>query len=250
MNPIHIEFAPHIIAVFFDRNNGISQDVYASLNGGYHVGDNPKHVAKNHEVIADYLGTTVQNISFLRQIHSNIVIEADVNRPYQEADGQITSKKNITLAIQTADCIPLLLADTKNNIIGAAHAGWGGAYHGIIQNTVNAMVQKGANINYIQAAIGPCIHQQSYEVDASYRQKFLAQTPNNAQFFKVSQKSGHYMFNLPHYAEKCLADAGITQIQSSKWDTCANPTRFFSHRYATLNNQSATGRLVAAIKLI
>ncbi|MFV0321494.1 MAG: peptidoglycan editing factor PgeF, partial [Alphaproteobacteria bacterium] len=249
MNPITINFAPHITAVFFDRTGGVSQGVYAALNGGYHVGDNPEHVAQNIHRMADYLNIDNEHFCFLQQVHSNIVIEADVHQPYPEADGQITSTANIALAIQTADCVPLLLADAKNNIIGVAHAGWGGAYNGVIQNTVNAMVQKGADINHIQAAIGPCIHQPSYEVDAKYRQKFLEQSPNNAQFFVDSDKADHYRFNLPKYAERCLADVGVTQIQPSKWDTCANPKRFFSHRYATLNHQPATGRLVAAIML-
>ncbi|MFV0431749.1 MAG: peptidoglycan editing factor PgeF [Alphaproteobacteria bacterium] len=254
MNPIEVNFAPHIKAFFFDRSGGVSQGVYASLNGGLCVEDNPNHVMENRKRIAQYCGLDLNRLSLVHQIHSDIVANVssinaiDYKNPCQ-ADSQVTTQENLILAIQTADCVPILCADTKNNVIAAIHAGWRGAFDGIIQKTIVEMLKQGAEPQYIQAAIGPCIHQKSYEVDAKFRQNFIDQSIQNSQYFMNASKAEHFLFDLPNYAINCLKKADIEHIQPSLWDSCQNEARFFSHRRATLSGQKCTGRLISVIFL-
>ncbi len=249
---IHLA-APHIKAVFFERNGGVSQGVYESLNAGLLVGDKFDDVKENHRRIAAYFDQPAQNLLYLHQVHSSDIIEAQNIVGHEQptkADALITQEKGLVLAVQTADCMPILCADSENNIIAAIHAGWRGAFDGIIQKTIEKMIEKGANPQNIHGAIGPCIHQKSYEVDKAFRQNFLNKSAENERFFIDSTRKDHYLFDLPGYGAFCLAQKGVQHIQPSHWDTCAEPERFFSHRYACLHHQGQTGRLTAAISII
>jgi len=187
------------------------------------------------------------------QIHSSTVVTVTHNwladdRP--QADALVTNKKGFALGILTADCGPILFADVGAGVIGAAHAGWRGALSGILDNTLDAMETLGASRKSIHAALGPCIWQKSYEVGPEFPAPFLAEDPAHQRFFRAAFKSDHYMFDLPGYIMARLHALGVGSLAASPADTCAEPERFFSHRYSTLRNEKRKGNLMSAISLI
>ena len=161
----------------------------------------------------------------------------------------VTKEKGIALGILTADCVPVLFADPVVGVIGAAHAGWQGALGGVIENTVKAMEALGASRRRIEAAIGPCIWQQSYEVGPEFPAPFLAEDTGHQRFFRPSRREGHFMFDLPRYAEAKLRAAQINLFDPSPADTCAEAERFFSYRRDTLNRAPRSGSLISVIVL-
>jgi YfiH family protein len=161
----------------------------------------------------------------------------------------VTREKGIALGILTADCAPILFVDRKAGVIGAAHAGWRGAVSGVIENTVEAMVKLGANKTGIEAAIGPCIWQNSYEVGPEFPAPFLAEDPANEKFFRPVFKSDHTMFDLPGYVAARVKKTGIASVDPSPADTCADEARFFSYRRSTLRKEQRAGNLISVIVL-
>jgi YfiH family protein len=147
------------------------------------------------------------------------------------------------LGILTADCAPVLFADTTTGVIGAAHAGWKGAVGGVLSNTVDAMVKLGATKQNITAAIGPCIHQASYEVGAEFVEKLVTEDNENKQFFHSSH------FNLPAYVAHKLEQVGITRIDTLPYDTYPDEARFFSFRRTTHRSEKDYGRQLSAVML-
>ena len=184
----------------------------------------------------------------VKQVHSPDVVEVteawDKNAAV-EADAMVTNRPGLILGIVTADCAPVLLFDSQARIIGAAHAGWRGAASGVIANTVVAMEKIGASRANIIAAIGPCIAQQSYEVDASMKAKFSA---GDARFFAAG-KPGHWQFDLPGFVASQLTLAGITQVDDLGLDTYANAKRFYSFRRSTHRDEPTGGRQISLIGL-
>jgi polyphenol oxidase len=202
--------------------------------------------------IAAHLGVAPEQFLCCRQIHSPIVVTVghvwkSQNAP--EADAMVTNKSGIALGILTADCAPVLFADSKISVIGAAHAGWRGALGGVIERTLEAMEKLGAQRKHIHAALGPCIGQKSYEVGSEFPAPFIAETPSNERFFKPSTRSGYYQFDLQGYIEIKMRDLDIDSVESSSLDTCEDPNLFFSHRYSTLRGEKRKGSLVSAISL-
>ncbi len=246
LNPIHIQPTEDISIYFFTRHGGHSKGDYASLNVGLLVDDDSADVYANRAAISDFLNIAENQLVMLWQIHSDIVINAiDAQKNTIKADGLWTNQANLALGIQTADCMPIMFADVKNNILGACHAGWRGALDNIMEQTIKTMEQQGAKREYIHAFIGPCIHQESYEVDAVFHQNFIKQQAEFAQFFMASTRKEHYMFDLPAFGAYQLKQSAIGQVHPSLWDTKAD-TNFFSHRRASLEGQT-TGRLLSAI---
>ena len=169
---------------FFSRNRGFSKGLYKSLNCGKGSNDNKKNILKNLLLISKKMDVKKSNLALMYQTHSKKVIEIKKNylkkRIY--SDAIITKTKNLALCVVTADCVPILLYDYINNIIGCIHAGWKGAYSGIIENTIIKMNKINSN-NKIIACIGPCIGKNSYEVDINFYKKFQAQTKKNKKIF-------------------------------------------------------------------
>ena len=149
----------------------------------------------------------------------------------------------------TADCAPVLFLDAKARIIGAAHAGWKGAFGGVLQNTVAAMSDLGAERNSIIAAIGPCIRQPSYEVGHDFLAPFLEQSPSNQDYFSPAAKHGHFLFDLAGYVRHQIVSAGVERVFDIQRDTFAEPENFFSYRRATLAGESDYGRELSALVL-
>ncbi|AEI88821.1 MAG: peptidoglycan editing factor PgeF [Candidatus Midichloria mitochondrii] len=193
------------------------------------------------------------NVKFLRQIHSNKVIA--IETPTQicnhvEADALVTSLPQVSLAIRTADCVPILLCDPENSIIGASHAGWRGAFAGVIEKTIEQMTQLGAK--HIYAVIGPCIRAQNYEVDQDFYQNAIKINSKSLKFFTGSHKKGHYQFDLPGYCSSMLKDLGVN-ANDLEVDTYSNSQLFFSYRRAYHNTKSGRavkyGNQVSAIMI-
>ncbi|MEL6478473.1 MAG: peptidoglycan editing factor PgeF [Pseudomonadota bacterium] len=229
---------------FFTREGGVSEGIYASLNGGQGSKDRPEAVAENRRRIAAAL--EVETILSVHQIHSARAVT--VSGPWQErpqADAMVTRTPGIALAVLAADCAPVLFADRDAGVIGAAHSGWKGAIGGILEATLAAMRELGAE--RISAVVGPCISQRSYEVGPEFFDQFEAEDPDNAAFF--AQGAGDRMqFDLPGYVLARLRAAGA----EAEWTghcTYADARRFFSYRRATHLGEADYGRLVSAIAL-
>ena len=149
----------------------------------------------------------------------------------------------------TADCAPVLLADAEAGVIGAAHAGWKGALTGVVAATVAAMENLGAKRARIAAAIGPCISQANYEVDALFRTGFTDVDSANTRFFVPGDRAGYFRFDLESYVAGRLADAGVVNTERLSACTYARPADFFSFRRATHQGEKDYGREVSAIAL-
>lgn len=237
---------------FFTREGGVSQDIYASLNCGHGTKDQREYVNKNRAAVARELGTAAGNLLSLHQVHGVHVITVTEswnvnNRP--QGDGMVTTKPGIALGILTADCVPILLADKKKNIIGAAHAGWRGALAGIAEATVNAMESLGAKRETIAAAIGPAIAQSSYEVDSTFHAAWLHKSPDNQKYFIPAKSTGKFLFDLKRAVYDTLLNYGVTDINLLENDTYLEEDRFFSYRRAVHAHEADYGRQISAIML-
>lgn len=237
---------------FFDREGGVSQGIYASLNCGVGSGDDKAKVRENRGRTMEMLGLPAERLATLYQIHSAEVVPvtapiADDARP--RADAMVTATPGLALGILTADCAPVLLADAEAPVIGAAHAGWKGALGGVLEAVVAAMERLGARRERIVAGIGPCIGKASYEVGPEFPAPFEAQDPSNLELFTAAPREGHFLFDLKGYAARRLARLGLTEIQTLPCDTLAEEDRFFSYRRACLRGEPDYGRLLSAIAL-
>ncbi len=237
---------------FFTRAGGVSQGVYASLNGGVGSNDAPDKVAENRARMAAALGVSADRLVTPYQVHSPNVVVAEEpwtpeNRP--RADAVVTRIPRLAIGVSTADCGPLLFADGKAGIVGATHAGWRGAFAGVIEATISAMEQLGADRGRIIAALGPTIRQANYEVGPEFVERFIATDAANARFFTRSRRADHAMFDLAGYIAARIVRAGIAQFEDLGLCTYAEPERFFSYRRTTLRGEPDYGRHVNAIAL-
>jgi len=236
---------------FFTRLGGVSEGAFASLNCSLSGRDRPEHVAENRARAMRWLGLSPDRLIGLFQLHTADVVVLDApwddgSRP--RADAVVTRRRGLALGIVTADCAPILFADSAAGVIGAAHAGWRGALAGIVAATVAAMESLGARRQRIAAVIGPSIRQESYEVDERFRATFLAADPANARFFAPG-RPGHAMFDLAGHCAAALDAAGVGARATVAADTLAEPERFFSHRRATLAGEGPVGHQLSAIAL-
>ena len=237
---------------FFTRQGGVSGGLYASLNGGVGSKDNTEHVAENRARMAAAVGVTPDRFVTAYQIHSPHVVVVETpwtaeTRP--RADAIVTRMRALAIGISTADCGPVLLADPKARVIGAAHAGWRGALTGVVEATIEAMERLGARRGEIRAALGPMIRQQNYEVGTDLMERFGTEDPASSRFFAPATREGHAMFDLPGYIDSRLTRAGIRYVEDLGHCTYADPERFFSFRRTTHRGEADYGRHVNAIAL-
>jgi YfiH family protein len=233
---------PGIVHGFFGRIGGVSQGIYTSLNTGFHKDDDDFNVIENRQRILNTLN--VGHMVTLRQVHKTdvLLVDASTENGYQ-MDAMVTKTPGRLLAIQTADCVPILLADPVNRVIGAVHAGWRSAVAGIVKNAIDAMKSLGAK--NISAAIGPCIHQESYEVGQDVFDAAKAPT-----FFTPSTKPGHYLFDLGGYVLKQLKRQGVENAIALPFNTYALKDQYFSCRRAAHMSESSFGSQLSVIGLV
>ena len=182
---------PGVRHAFFGRRGGVSGGLFASLNCGFGSGDEAARVAENRARALGQLEIEGDRLVTAYQTHSRDV--AFVERPWAredapKVDAMVTKTPNLVLGILTADCAPVLLADSEAGVIGAAHAGWRGALDGVLDAVVAAMVELGARREAIAAGIGPAIEQRSYEVGPEFPSPFLKQDHGNADFFRPAPR--------------------------------------------------------------
>ena len=238
---------------FFTRQGGVSGGIYTSLNIGLGSDDERSSVLENRDRVAGQLGIGADRLVSPYQIHSADVIT--VSAPFaqdadRKADALVTATPGLAIGIATADCGPLLFADTKAGVIGAAHSGWKGAVTGILQNTVAAMEALGATRTNITAVLGPTISQGAYEVGPEFKERFLQEHPDNTRYFKPSERAEHFMFDLPAFITDKLQALGLGAIADLALCTYADEDRFFSYRRTTHRKEPDYGRQISAITLL
>jgi len=238
---------------FFTRAGGVSGGFYASLNGGIGSRDAAANVAENRARMAAALDVEPLRLLTAYQVHSPDVAVAESawsTEARPRADAIVTRMRALAIGVTTADCGPVLLADPRAGVIGAAHAGWRGALAGIVEATVEAMQRLGAMRGNIRAAIGPMIRQGNYEVGPELIARFAAADCASNRFFAPAARNGHALFDLGGYVAARLKRAGIGQVEDIGLCTYADPLRFFSYRRATHRAEADYGRHVNAIALI
>jgi YfiH family protein len=249
MSPPHLTAALPARHGFFTRRGGVSTGPHASLNCSRSGADAPGSVQANRALVAAAMGVAPEHLLGLKQVHG--VRVATVTSPWAagagpDGDALVTAMPGLALGIITADCAPVLFADAAGTIIGAAHAGWRGALAGVLEATVLAM--RGLGARDIRAAIGPCIHQPSYETGADLRAAVLAGNPADAALFKDGRGPGKWQFDLPGYCAARLKTIGVV-AEILPYDTYSLDQDFFSFRRKTLRAEPAIGHQISVIRL-
>jgi YfiH family protein len=162
----------------------------------------------------------------------------------------VTDRPGLALAVSTADCGPVLFADAAAGVIGAAHAGWKGAFTGVIEATLAAMEALGARRETTVAVLGPMISRRAYEVGPEFVERFAAADAGNERFFSPSERADHAMFDLPAYIGMRLTGAGVGRFDDLALCTYGDEERFFSYRRVTHRKEPDYGRLLHAITLV
>ena len=238
---------------FFTASGGISHGVYDSLNCGYGSNDDPECIDENRRRVAAGLGFAPNSLFGLKQYHSATAIllsdaaqSARDQRP--DADALVTKRRDVALAILTADCVPVLFADRSHGVIGAAHAGWRGANGGILESTITLMCNSGATLSNIEAVIGPAIAKSSYQVSADCRNEITNAHPDASYLFSPDPNAAEkYLFDLPAYTKWQISRIGLTKITDLAIDTYDSANNLFSHRRATHLQLPDTGRQISLI---
>ena len=235
---------------FFNRNGGVSSGIYNSLNCGIGSQDKKKNVLKNLKIVSKKIGCSQKKLVLLNQTHSNrfsfIGKNYKFNKKKIKSDALLTDVKNVAIGILSADCAPILFYDTKKKIIGAAHAGWRGAYKKIIVKIIKYLIKKGSNRKNLYFVIGPSIDQKNYEVGIKFKKNFLKQDIKNKKYFRYINKK--IFFSLKDYIKGQLKGLKIKNIEIIKKDTYNRKNNFFSSRRSKKNNHDY-GRNISVIML-
>ena len=235
---------------FFSRRGGFSKGIYRSLNCGKGSKDNKKNVYMNLSLVSKKMKVSQTRLSLMRQTHSNKVIiinKKNKNSKKFNSDALITKMKGVALGVVTADCVPIILYDIKNQIIGCIHAGWKGASSGIIENTVKKFKKLNSK-NKIFASIGPCIGEKSYEVDIDFYKKFILKSKKNSVYFS-KKNNNKKLFNLRKYVNDKLIKLNV-KVDHVNHDTFKEKSRFFSYRRSKKLQEKDYGRCISVISLI
>jgi hypothetical protein len=243
---------PGVRHAFFTREGGVSDGVYGSLNGGVGSRDEPARVAENRARMAGRVGVAPERLLVPYQIHSADALT--VSEPWRpearpRCDGLVTREASLALGVTGADCGMLLFADARAGVIGACHAGWKGAFTGMIEATVVAMEAQGARRADIHVALGPAIGAGSYEVGPEFSDRFLEADRDYARFFAPSPRAGHSMFALQGFIAMRVTRLEVASFEALGVDTYADEARCFSYRRSVHRQEPDYGRLVSAIAL-
>lgn len=235
---------------FFTRAGGVSQGIYRGLNTGPGSSDDPASIAENRRRVAAWMGVAPEMLLTAHQTHSPDVIVASgpLASPRPKADAIVTDRPGLALGASSADCGPVLFADPQARVIGAAHAGWKGAFTGVLENTVAAMETLGAERSRIVAVLGPSIGPRNYEVGPEFVARFFDADPDNEAYFVDSQTPRHAYFDLNRYTVDRLKQSGV-KAEALNRCTYAEEDLFFSYRRTTHRNEPDYGRQLSAIVL-
>ena len=234
---------------FFSRKGGFSKGLYKGLNCGRGSKDKKVNILKNLNYVSQKMFVKKKNLILMNQTHSNRVIEIKKNNHKKKinSDAIITKVKGLALGVVTADCVPIIIYDLENEIVGCIHAGWKGAFSGIIKNTVNKIKRLNSN-NKIFASIGPCIGEKSYEVGLNFYKKFVSTSKRNRKYFSYKNKNKKF-FNLRKFVADKLIQLKV-KVDHVKHDTFREKMNFFSYRRSFKLKQNDYGRCISVIRLI
>ena len=234
---------------FFSRKNGFSKGIYEGLNCGRGSKDNKKNIQKNLKFVAKTMAVERAKLVLMHQTHSNKVVEI-TKKNYNKiifADAMITQMRNLAIGVVTADCVPIIFCDIKSQVAGCIHAGWKGAFTGVIENTFKKV--KRLNLkNKIYASVGPCIGNKSYEVNDKFYKKFVSKSWKYKIYFKEKNKTKK-LFNLRKFVTDKLLKLGI-EVDHVNKDTFSEKSNFFSYRRSFKLNQKDYGRCISTIRLV
>ena len=233
---------------FFSKKGGVSKGIYKSLNCGTGSKDKKNNTKENLKRVSQKMKVKRNNLFLMYQTHSNKVFEIKKSnfRRKIKSDALITKVRGIALGVVTADCVPILIYDINNQIIGCIHAGWKGAISGIIENTIKKIKKNNLNCQFF-ATIGPCIGKMSYEVDLNFYKKFISKSMKNKIYFSRKNKFKK-LFNLRKYVSDKLIKNNV-KIDHVKYDTYVDKNNFFSFRRSQKLGQNDYGRCISVIRL-
>jgi YfiH family protein len=243
---------PGIRHAFFTRQGGVSTGLYAGLNTGLGSNDDRVAVLENRARAARHLGVAPESLATPYQIHSpEVVVVSEAWGPGlgPKADAVVTSRPGVAVGVGSADCGPVLFADAEAGVVAAAHAGWKGAFTGVLDATFAAMQRLGAKPERTVAVLGPTISAAAYEVGPEFVARFAEAGVETARYFRPSERDGHAYFDLPAYIADRLRAAGIGTVGDVGLCTYADEARFFSYRRTTHRREPDYGRLLSAIAL-
>ena len=237
---------------FFGRAGGVSEGLYRSLNCGYGSGDDPEAVRENRARVTAACGLSPSTLCTAYQVHSAEALVVTAPWAREDAprvDAMATATPGLALAILTADCVPVLMADREAGVIGTAHAGWRGALNGILEAAVEAMLGLGARAGGIRAVIGPAIGAASYEVGPEFPAPFLARRAQDEDLFVPAKRGGHFLFDLTGYVARRLSTLGLAAVAATGGDTCAEADCYFSYRRSVHRGEPDYGRNISIVAL-
>ncbi len=235
---------------FFNSVGGKSKNIYKSLNCGPGSKDLLSNVKKNLQIVKKKISKSAKKIFLLHQLHSNKFIYIDGKYRLKikpKADAIITNQKKFPIAVLTADCAPILICDHKKKMIAAIHAGWKGAYKGIVLKVIKFMIKKGCNPKNITAVIGPCIAVENYEIKKDFIKRFLKKDQKNQIFFKKIKNKNY--FNLNKYIYNQLKNLKVKNIDIINKNTFIAKNNFFSARRSISRNENDYGRNISIIMI-
>ena len=218
------------------RHGGVSLPPFDQLNLATHVGDDFEHVKRNRGLLASALNLPAEP-KWLQQVHGHHVINAgSIKKDVREADGSYTVDRDVVCAVMTADCLPVVISDSRGHCIGVAHAGWKGLLDRVLQNTIEQMSVL-AKPDY--AWLGPAIGSAAFEVGADVYQAFLKQNKQFQLAFEIKNYS-KWNFDIYQAASIILKSAGITHIYGGQYCTYSDKDRFYSYRREGVTGRMAT----------
>lgn len=233
---------------FFTRSGGVSSGIYEGLNCGVGSKDEAEHVRRNREKVAETFGLERSKLVSVYQVHSadavHVVDAFEGDAP--KCDAMVTATKGIALGILTADCAPVLFEDATAGVVGAAHSGWKGAIGGVLDATVEKMVEIGAARENISATVGPCISQRAYEVGPEFVEEFMDFDPAFSSYFG-NGNGDRALFDLPRFVMDRLRASGLDDVSWTGHCTYSDPEKFFSYRRTCHHNEPDYGRLISVI---
>ena len=233
---------------FFSRKGGYSSGIFKGLNCGRGSKDNKIKVQKNLSYVSKKMFLNKNKLILMHQTHSNKVLEIKKNNYKRRinSDAIISQEKGLLLGVVTADCVPILLYEKRNKIIGCIHAGWKGAFSGIIKKTI-LKIKRINSKNIIFASVGPCIGKKNYEVDIEFENKFLIQSKKNKKYFSKKNKNKR-LFDLRKFVADRLLELKV-KVDHVNHDTFEEKHNFFSYRRSSKLNHRDYGRCISVIRL-
>lgn len=231
---------------FFNRNGGVSTNIYNSLNCGKSSNDSKENITKNRKIISESLNFNYEKLLIANQFHSNKVEIIKEFRSNIKCDAMISLSNKIILGVLTADCCPILVGHQNKYISAIIHLGWKGLFNGILENFFYQIKSLSINANDLIFALGPCIGLESYEISDSFKKNFIKKDKKSDSFFiNIKNKT---FFDLRSYAKFKLIELGFNDIWCSSEDTYKNSNDFFSYRYSVHNKLKDYGRMLSIIK--